>query len=136
MIDTYITDQRAKIHLLNAIETVPCVQKKGKWALQGCDANNASLAERTIAFAAVECIFSSGLYCAVLWLKKRGLMPGLSFSNELISRDEGLHYDFACLLYSKIVNRLLEGRIVEIILMLSRLRRTSWWMRCLWSSLG
>mmetsp|Transcript_2105 Transcript_2105/g.3986 ORF Transcript_2105/g.3986 Transcript_2105/m.3986 type:complete len:410 (+) Transcript_2105:109-1338(+) len=115
LIDTYIKDQTEKMHLLNAIETVPCVQKKANWALQWCDSNNASFAERTIAFAAVEGIFFSGSFCAVFWLKKRGLMPGLSFSNELISRDEGLHCDFACLMYSKLVNKLPESRIVEII---------------------
>lgn len=115
LIDTYIKDTTEKMHLLNAIETVPCVQKKANWALQWCDANNASFAERMIAFAAVEGIFFSGSFCAIFWLKKRGLMPGLCFSNELISRDEGLHCDFACLLYSKLVNKLPEGRIVEII---------------------
>jgi len=115
LIDTYIKDQKEKTHLLNAIETVPCVQKKANWALKWCDANNASFAERMIAFAAVEGIFFSGSFCAIFWLKKRGLMPGLCFSNELISRDEGLHCDFACLLYSKMVNKLPESRILEII---------------------
>jgi ribonucleoside-diphosphate reductase subunit M2 len=115
LIDTYIKDSREKDHLLNAIETVPCVQKKANWALQWCDSNHASFAERMIAFAAVEGIFFSGSFCAIFWLKKRGLMPGLCFSNELISRDEGLHCDFACLLYSKMVNKLPESRIVEII---------------------
>jgi len=103
------------MHLLHAIETVPCVQKKANWALQWCDSNNASFAERMIAFAAVEGIFFSGSFCAIFWLKKRGLMPGLCFSNELISRDEGMHCDFACLLYSKMVNKLPESRITEII---------------------
>ena len=115
LIDTYVKDAEEKMHLLNAIETVPCVQKKALWALKWCDANNASFAERMIAFAAVEGIFFSGSFCAIFWLKKRGLMPGLCFSNELISRDEGLHCDFACLLYSKMVNKLPESRIVEII---------------------
>lgn len=115
LIDTYIKDQKEKMHLLHAIETVPCVQKKANWALQWCDSNNASFAERMIAFAAVEGIFFSGSFCAIFWLKKRGLMPGLSFSNELISRDEGMHCDFACLLYSKMVNKLPESRITEII---------------------
>jgi ribonucleoside-diphosphate reductase subunit M2 len=115
LIDTYIKDQKEKMHLLCAIETVPCVRRKANWALQWCDANHASFAERMIAFAAVEGIFFSGSFCAIYWLKKRGLMPGLCFSNELISRDEGMHCDFACLLYSKMVNRLPEGRIVEII---------------------
>ena len=85
------------------------------WALRWCDADHTSFAERMIAFTAVEGIFFSGSFCAIFWLKKRGLMPGLCFSNELISRDEGMHCDFACLLYSKMVNRLPEGRIVEII---------------------
>mmetsp|Transcript_30652 Transcript_30652/g.74026 ORF Transcript_30652/g.74026 Transcript_30652/m.74026 type:complete len:410 (-) Transcript_30652:192-1421(-) len=115
LIDTYIKDSAEKMHLLNAIETVPCVQKKANWALRWCDANHASFAERMIAFAAVEGIFFSGSFCAIFWLKKRGLMPGLCFSNELISRDEGLHCDFACLLYSKLTNKLPAGRIEEII---------------------
>ena len=115
LIDTLIKDQKEKMHLLNAIKTVPSVQKKAKWALKWCDANNASFAERLVAFAAVEGIFFSGSFCAIFWLKKRGLMPGLCFSNELISRDEGMHCDFACLLYSKLVNKLPEIRIVEII---------------------
>jgi ribonucleotide reductase beta subunit family protein with ferritin-like domain len=115
LIDTYVRDPSEKNHLLNAIETVPCVQKKANWALQWCDANNASFAERCIAFAAVEGIFFSGSFCAVFWLKKRGLMPGLAFSNELISRDEGLHCDFACLMYKKMVNKLSDDRIIAII---------------------
>jgi len=115
LIDTYVRDNKERNHLLNAIETVPCVQKKAEWALQWCDRNNASFAERCVAFAAVEGIFFSGSFCAIFWLKKRGLMPGLCFSNELISRDEGLHCDFACLLYRQLVNKLSEERIVEII---------------------
>lgn len=115
LIDTYIRDPKEKDHLLRAIETVPCVQKKANWAMQWCDANNASFAERCVAFAAVEGIFFSGSFCAIFWLKKRGLMPGLCFSNELISRDEGLHCDFACLLYNKLVNKLPTERITEII---------------------
>jgi ribonucleoside-diphosphate reductase subunit M2 len=115
LIDTYIKDPVKKTHLLRAIETVLCVQRKAQWALKWCDAASASFAKRMIAFAAVEGIFFLGSFCAIFWLKKRGLMPGLCFSNELISRDEGLHCDFACLLYSKLVNRLPESRIVEII---------------------
>jgi len=115
LIDTYIRDLKEKQYLLNAIETVPCVQKKANWALQWCDTSNASFAERCVAFSAVEGIFFSGSFCAIFWLKKRGLMPGLCFSNELISRDEGLHCDFACLLYKMLVNPLPEERIVEII---------------------
>lgn len=115
LIDTYIKDQTEKTRLLNAIETVPCVERKAKWALQWCNSNLASFAERCIAFAAVEGIFFSGSFCAIFWLKKRGLMPGLAFSNELISRDEGLHCDFACMLYNKLQNKLPTERIVEII---------------------
>jgi len=115
LIDTYIKDQTEKTHLLHAIETVPCVRKKAQWALQWCDRTHASFAERCVAFAVVEGIFFSASFCAIFWLKKRGLMPGLSFSNELISRDEGLHCDFACLLYSKLHNKLSEDRIVELI---------------------
>jgi ribonucleoside-diphosphate reductase subunit M2 len=115
LIDTYIRDNDEKTYLLNAIETVECVGKKANWALQWCDRNNASFAERCVAFAAVEGIFFSGSFCAIFWLKKRGLMPGLCFSNELISRDEGLHCDFACMIYSKLNNKLQENRIVEII---------------------
>lgn len=115
LIDTYIRDQKEKSHLLNAIETVSCVKKKANWALQWCEREHASFAERCVAFAAVEGIFFSGSFCSIFWLKKRGLMPGLCFSNELISRDEGLHCDFACLLYSKLVNKLPESRVLEII---------------------
>jgi ribonucleoside-diphosphate reductase subunit M2 len=115
LIDTYIKDSNEKDRLLNAINTVPCVQKKARWALKWCDQENASFAERLVAFSAVEGIFFSGSFCAIFWLKKRGLMPGLGFSNELISRDEGLHTDFACLLYSKLVNKLPESRILDII---------------------
>jgi ribonucleotide reductase beta subunit family protein with ferritin-like domain len=115
LIDTYVRDNDEKNHLLNAIHTVPCVQKKADWALQWCERENASFAERCVAFAAVEGIFFSGSFCAIFWLKKRGLMSGLCFSNELISRDEGLHCDFACLLYNQLVNKLSEERILEII---------------------
>jgi ribonucleoside-diphosphate reductase beta chain len=114
LIDTYIKDVAEKNHLFNAMETVPCVQKKAEWALKWI--NNGSFAERLVAFAAVEGIFFSGSFCSIFWLKKRGLMPGLSFSNELISRDEGLHCDFACLLYSMLENKLSEERVKEIII--------------------
>lgn len=114
LIDTYIKDAKQKNYLFNAIETVPCVKKKAEWALRWIEGSE-SFAERLVAFAAVEGIFFSGSFCSIFWLKKRGLMPGLSFSNELISRDEGLHCDFACLLYSKLVNKLSEDRIREII---------------------
>ncbi|WP_071885029.1 ribonucleoside-diphosphate reductase small subunit [Hymenobacter sp. DG25B] len=114
LIDTYIKDPKEKDRLFNALETVPCVKKKGEWALKWI--NSEDFAERIIAFAAVEGIFFSGSFCSIFWLKKRGLMPGLTFSNELISRDEGLHCDFACLLYEKyLVNKLPEARVHAII---------------------
>lgn len=115
LIDTYVRDVAEKSNLLNAIETVPCVERKANWAMRWCDRKTASFAERVIAFAAVEGIFFSGSFCAIFWLKKRGLMPGLCFSNELISRDEGMHCDFAVLLYTKLVNQLPQERIYEII---------------------
>jgi ribonucleoside-diphosphate reductase beta chain len=113
LIDTYIKDEVQKDHLLNAIDTVPSVTKKANWALRWI--NNGSFPERLIAFAAVEGIFFSGSFCSIFWLKKRGLMPGLTFSNELISRDEGMHRDFACLLYSMLELKLSEERVHEII---------------------
>ncbi|MDW8287723.1 MAG: ribonucleotide-diphosphate reductase subunit beta, partial [Flammeovirgaceae bacterium] len=113
LIDTYIKDSSEKDRLFNALETVPCVGKKGQWALRWI--KSPSFAERLVAFAAVEGIFFSGSFCSIFWLKKRGLMPGLSFSNELISRDEGLHCEFACLLYSMLQNKLSKERIYEII---------------------
>ncbi len=114
LIDTYIKDTKEKDYLFNAIENLPCVKKKADWALEWID--NASFAERLIAFAAVEGIFFSGSFCSIFWLKKRGLMPGLSFSNELISRDEGMHCDFACLLYNEhIVHKLPKSTIEKII---------------------
>ncbi len=115
LIDTYIKDPAEKLHLLHAINTVLSIQCKASWALKWCDSTNASFAECIIAFAAVKGIFFSGSFCAIFWLKKRGLMPGLSFSNKLISQDEGLHCDFTCLLYSKLINRLTETRIIKII---------------------
>ncbi len=113
LIDTYIKDTAEKKHLFKAIDTLPCVKKKAEWAVRWI--NKGSFAERLIAFAAVEGIFFSGSFCSIFWLKKRGLMPGLSFSNELISRDEGLHCDFACLLYTQLVNKLPEDSVKEII---------------------
>ena len=115
LIDTYVKDHMEKSRLFNAIETVPCVRKKAMWALRWCNQDLSSFAERIVAFAAVEGIFFSGSFCSIFWLKKRGLMPGLCFSNELISRDEGMHCDFACLIYSKLVNQLPQHRIFEII---------------------
>lgn len=113
LIDTYIKDPAEKDKLFHAIETVPCVARKAEWALRWI--SNGSFAERLVAFAAVEGIFFSGSFCSIFWLKKRGLMPGLSFSNELISRDEGLHCDFACMLYSQLQNPLSKEKVIEII---------------------
>lgn len=114
LIDTYIKDDKEKDHLFNAIETVPSVKKKADWALKWIESD--SFAERLIAFAAVEGIFFSGSFCSIFWLKKRGLMPGLAFSNELISRDEGLHCEFACLLHNKYIqNKVSTDRITQII---------------------
>jgi ribonucleoside-diphosphate reductase beta chain len=114
LIDTYIKDPVEKDGLFHAIDTLDCVKKKADWALRWID--KGSFAERLIAFAAVEGIFFSGSFCSIFWLKKRGLMPGLSFSNELISRDEGLHCDFACLLYTRhIVNKMPKETVQKII---------------------
>lgn len=114
LIDTYVKDPNQKDKLFNAIETMDCVKKKADWALRWID--EGSFQERLVAFAAVEGIFFSGSFCSIFWLKKRGLMPGLSFSNELISRDEGLHCDFACLLYNNhVINKLPKETIINII---------------------
>ena len=115
LIDTYIKDSAEKSRLFNAIDTMDCVNKKANWALRWID--KGSFAERLVAFAAVEGIFFSGSFCSIFWLKKRGLMPGLSFSNELISRDEGLHCDFACLLYTNhLKNKLPQEQVRQIII--------------------
>jgi ribonucleoside-diphosphate reductase beta chain len=114
LIDTYITDPSEKHKLFHAIDTIPAVQKKAEWALKWVSSPH--FQERLIAFAAVEGIFFSGSFCSIFWLKKRGLMPGLSFSNELISRDEGMHTDFAVLLHNKyLANKVSKERIKEII---------------------
>merc|ERR1719305_101396 len=115
LIDTYIKEREEKDRLFNAVETVPAVQKKAKWAMNWINADNATYAERVVAFASVEGIFFSGSFASIFWLKKRGLMPGLTFSNELISRDEGLHTDFACLMYSHLANKLPEERVKLIV---------------------
>jgi ribonucleoside-diphosphate reductase beta chain len=115
LIDTYITDKQEKSDLLRATQTIPCVKKKADWALAWIDSKDADFATRLIGFAAVEGIFFSGAFCAIFWLKQRGVMPGLTLSNEFIARDEGLHTDFACLLYSKIVNRLTKQKVHKII---------------------
>ena len=114
LIDTYITDREEKEFLLKAIETIPCVAKKAEWALRWIGADR-TFAERLVAFACVEGIFFSGSFCAIFWLKKRGVMPGLTFSNELISRDEGMHTDFACLLYKHLNNKIANETILEIV---------------------
>lgn len=115
LIDTYIKDNKEKDYLFNAMETVPCVKKKADWAMKWIYSETADFASRLIAFAAVEGIFFSGSFCAIFWLKKRGLMPGLTFSNELISRDEGLHTDFACLLYNMLEEKLDNKQILDLI---------------------
>jgi len=115
LIDTYVKDEVEKDRLFRAIEVFPAIQKKANWALKWIESD--SFAERLIAFAAVEGIFFSGAFCSIFWLKKRGLLPGLTFSNELISRDEGMHCDFAVHLHNNhIVNRVPQERIKEIIL--------------------
>lgn len=114
LLETYIKDQKEKARLFNAVETVSCVARKADWALRWIGSST-SFAERLVAFACVEGIFFSGSFCAIFWLKKRGLMPGLTFSNELISRDEGLHCDFACLLYRLLSKKIPEERVREIV---------------------
>ena len=114
LIDSYIKDKEEQLHLFHAIDTIPAIQKKAEWAVKWISSE--SFVERLIAFAAVEGIFFSGSFCSIFWLKKRGLMPGLTFSNELISRDEGMHCDFACHLYNNhIEKKLTEKKIREII---------------------
>ncbi|MCB0382186.1 MAG: ribonucleotide-diphosphate reductase subunit beta [Psychroserpens sp.] len=114
LIDTYVKDEKEKAKLFNAIETFPAIKKKADWALKWIE--SPSFAERLIAFAAVEGIFFSGSFCSIFWLKKRGLMPGLTFSNELISRDEGMHCDFAVHLHEHhLVNKVPKDRIKEIL---------------------
>lgn len=119
LIDTYVKDPKEASFLFNAIETIPCIQQKAEWALRWISDEESSFAERLVAFAAVEGIFFSGSFASIFWLKKRGLMPGLTFSNELISRDEGMHTDFACLLFSHLENRpspeIVERIIIEAV---------------------
>ncbi|KAF1741487.1 hypothetical protein MXB_30 [Myxobolus squamalis] len=115
LIDTYIKDPEERQHLFHAIETMPCITKKAKWALDWIDAERAPFNIRVVAFAAVEGIFFSGSFAAIFWLKKRGLMPGLAYSNELISRDEGLHTDFACLIFQKLETKPAEALVHKII---------------------
>jgi ribonucleoside-diphosphate reductase subunit M2 len=115
LIDTYIKNPEKKLKLFRAIETVDVIKKKANWALRWISSDR-SFAERLIAFACIEGIFFSGSFCAIFWLKKRGIMPGLTFSNELISRDEGLHRDFACLIYSHLKNKLDSIVILDIVI--------------------
>ena len=115
LIDSYIRDPEERDYLFNAVETMPAVKRKADWALAWISSKSANFGERIIAFAAVEGIFFSGSFASIFWLKKRGLMPGLTFSNELISRDEGLHCDFACLMFKHLVQRPSKERIIEII---------------------
>lgn len=115
LIETYIKNPIEKDKLFNAIENFPCIKKKADWAINWINDKESDFATRLVAFACVEGIFFSGAFCAIFWLKKRGLLPGLSFSNELISRDEALHTEFAILLYSKLNNKLTKHKIEEII---------------------
>ena len=115
LIETYIKDKDEKHKLFNAIENFPCIKKKSDWAQKWIHDNRSSFATRLVAFACVEGIFFSGAFCSIYWLKKRGLMPGLTFSNELISRDEALHCEFAILLYNKLLKKIDKTRIHEII---------------------
>jgi len=115
LIATYIKEKSERDRLFNAIENFPAIKKKADWALRWINANNATYAERVVAFASVEGIFFSGSFASIFWLKKRGLMPGLTFSNELISRDEGLHTDFACLMFRHLANKPTKERILEIV---------------------
>lgn len=115
LIETYVRDPNERTHLFDAIETIPCIRKKADWAIKWINDESSTFAERLVAFAAVEGIFFSGSFASIFWLRKRGLMPGLTFSNELISRDEGLHTDFACLLFGHIHNKPSTERVCEII---------------------
>ena len=115
LIDTYIKDREERTTLFSAIDNFPCIKKKADWAIKWINDKRSSFATRLIAFACIEGIFFSGAFCSIFWLKKRGLMPGLTFSNELISRDEALHTEFAVLLYSKLVKKMSKSKIVDII---------------------
>lgn len=115
LIDKYVDNESEKDNLFHAIENIPCIKQKAQWAMKWMDGSKASFAERLVAFSVVEGIFFSGSFCAIYWLKKRGFMPGLTFSNELISRDEGMHTDFATLIYSMLTNKLSAETIYEIV---------------------
>ena len=114
LIDTYIEDRTEKVEILRSIQTVPCIQKKAEWALSWMNSDEADFPTRLMAFAAIEGVFFSGAFCAIFWLKQRGVMPGLTASNEFIARDEGLHTDFACLLYSKCKHRLPKTKATKL----------------------
>ena len=115
LIDTYFKDSQEKHEALNAIQYIPCIKKKADWCFKWINDNNAPFAQRLIAFAIVEGVFFSGAFCSIFWLKERGIMPGLGFSNELISRDEGMHVEFAVLLYSMIKNKLSKEDVYSIV---------------------
>lgn len=115
LIDTYIKDKQEKDRLFTALEHFPCIQKKGDWAIKWIKDKRSSFATRLVAFACVEGIFFSGAFCSIYWLKKRGLMPGLTFSNELISRDEALHTEFAVLLFNKLLRKPSKKKVTEIV---------------------
>ena len=115
LIDTFIQDRVEKKRLFNAIEEIDCIKKKANWAIKWINDKDSTFALRLIAFAVVEGIFFSGSFCSIFWLKERGLMPGLTFSNELIARDEGMHTDFACLLYSMLSNKLSQKKVFSVI---------------------
>jgi ribonucleotide reductase beta subunit family protein with ferritin-like domain len=114
LIDTYIEDRAEKVEILRSIQTVPCIQKKAEWALQWIFSEEADFPTRLMAFACIEGVFFSGAFCSIFWLKQRGIMPGLTASNEFIARDEGLHTDFACLLYSKCKHKLPKTKAVKL----------------------
>lgn len=116
LIDSYIKDPKEKDQLFNAVDNYPCIGKKAQWAMKWMESDTASFAKRLVAFACVEGIFFSGAFCSIYWLKKRGLMPGLTYSNELISRDEALHCEFAVLMHSLLNNRLTVAEISEIVM--------------------
>ena len=115
LIETYINDSSKKNELFNALENFPCIKKKADWAIKWIEDKDSDFATRLVAFACVEGIFFSGAFCAIYWMKKRGLMPGLTFSNELISRDEALHTEFAILLYNKLNKKLSKEKLLDII---------------------
>ena len=115
LIDTYIKDKEEQTKLFRAIDNFPCIKKKADWAIKWIQDNRSSFATRLVAFACVEGIFFSGSFCSIYWLKKRGLMPGLTFSNELISRDEGMHTDFAVLLFNKLARKPKKAKVFELI---------------------